>query len=66
MKLKRIRFKRVWLAFVLNLLIPIVAFASEADLAIPDLHKGAPYTLLGGIKPWDLLLYGAKDPRARS
>ena len=41
------------------LFIPLVVFASEADLAIPDLHKGAPYTLLGGIKPWDLLFYGA-------
>ena len=41
------------------LFIPLAVFASEADLAIPDLHKGAPYTLLGGIKPWDLLFYGA-------
>ena len=41
------------------LLVPLAVFASEADLAIPDLHKGAPYTLLGGIKPWDLLFYGA-------
>jgi K(+)-stimulated pyrophosphate-energized sodium pump len=40
-------------------LLPLAVFASEADLAIPDLHKGAPYTLLGGIKPWDLLFYGA-------
>jgi K(+)-stimulated pyrophosphate-energized sodium pump len=44
---------------VANLFIPAMVFASEADLAIPDLHKGAPYTLLGGIKPWDLLFYGA-------
>ena len=29
-------------------LTALSAFASEADLAIPDLHKGAPYTLLGG------------------
>ena len=47
------------LAGVAYVLIPLAAFASEADLAIPDLHKGAPYTLLGGIKPWDLLFYGA-------
>src|SRR5512135_1279058 len=40
-------------------LFPLAVLASEADLAIPDLHKGAPYTLLGGIKPWDLLFYGA-------
>lgn len=52
-----------WLQMVLMaaayLLGPLAAWASEADLAIPDLHKGAPYTLLGGIKPWDLLFYGA-------
>ena len=47
------------LAGVTYLLTPLAALASEADLAIPDLHKGAPYTLLGGIKPWDLLFYGA-------
>jgi K(+)-stimulated pyrophosphate-energized sodium pump len=41
------------------LFIPLAVWASEADLAIPDLHKGAPYTLLGGIKPWNLLFYGA-------
>ena len=35
------------------------AFASEADLKIPDLHKGDPYALLGGITPFDLLFYGA-------
>lgn len=40
-------------------LFPLFAFASEADLAIPDLRKGAPYTLLGDIRPWDLLFYGA-------
>ena len=40
-------------------LLPSLAFASEADLAIPDLHNGAPYTMLGGIRPWDLLFWGA-------
>ena len=60
------RMKNLWpklklmlLLVVAYLLIPLAAFASEADLAIPDLHKGAPYTLLGGIRPWDLLFYGA-------
>ena len=58
------RMKNVWpklmlLMVVAYLLIPLAALASEADLAIPDLHKGAPYTLLGGIRPWDLLFYGA-------
>lgn len=48
----------IWMT-ILYLLMPLALLASEADLAIPDLHKGAPYTLLGGIKPWDLLFYGA-------
>ena len=49
----------MWLMAGTYLLFPLVAFASEADLAIPDLHKGAPYTHLGGIRPWYLLFYGA-------
>ncbi len=58
------RLKNVWPKLMLSmvmayLFIPIAVFASEADLAIPDLHKGAPYTLLGGIRPWYLLFYGA-------
>ena len=59
MKLKIVKFLHMVLVAVAYLLGPLVAWASEADLAIPDLHKGAPYTLLGGIKPWDLLFYGA-------
>jgi K(+)-stimulated pyrophosphate-energized sodium pump len=66
MKLKKLghylienKFIAYVLAGVFYFLLPLAAFASEADLAIPDLHKGAPYTLLGGIKPWDLLFYGA-------
>src|SRR4030042_1978654 len=59
MKLTHAWLKRLWSIAVVYLLTPIAVFASEADLAIPDLHKGAPYTLLGGIKPWDLLFYGA-------
>jgi K(+)-stimulated pyrophosphate-energized sodium pump len=57
--MKDVRLKLMLLMVVLYLLIPLVGFASEADLAIPDLHKGAPYTMLGGIRPWDLLFYGA-------
>jgi K(+)-stimulated pyrophosphate-energized sodium pump len=45
------------LAILLLLTVPV--WAGEADLAIPDLHKGAPYTKLGGITPWNLLFYGA-------
>ena len=51
--------KRMLLMVVGYVFIPLTVFASEADLAIPDLHKGAAYTLLGGIKPWDLLFYSA-------
>ncbi len=41
------------------LLLSLQAFASEADLAIPDLHAGS-YTLFGGtITAWQLLFYGA-------
>ncbi len=59
MKRKKLKLLQTMLAAAAYLLGPLVAWASEADLAIPDLHKGAPYTLLGGIKPWDLLFYGA-------
>ena len=59
MRLKDSRLKEMVVMVAANLFIPAMVFASEADLAIPDLHKGAPYTLLGGIKPWDLLFYGA-------
>ena len=57
--MKNLWLKRMWLMVTGYLLTPLAVFASEADLAIPDLHKGAPYTLLGGIRPWDLLFYGA-------
>src|ERR1051325_10419221 len=32
--------------------------ASEADLAIPDLHEGT-FDKLGGISAWNLLFYGS-------
>ncbi len=59
MRQKSVKWLQTMLMAAAYLLGPLVAWASEADLAIPDLHKGAPYTLLGGIKPWDLLFYGA-------
>ena len=59
MRMKNVTMKLMLLMVVAYLFIPLAALASEADLAIPDLHKGAPYTLLGGIRPWDLLFYGA-------
>jgi len=51
--------KFFFLLINLFIFIPAITFASEVDLAIPDLHKGAPFTKLGNITPWDLLLYGA-------
>lgn len=51
--------KQLSLLVVLFLSSALQAVASEADLAIPDLHNGAPYTMLGGITPWNLLFYGA-------
>src|SRR5512136_867472 len=59
MRLKNVWPKLMLLIVIGYLIIPVAVFASEADLAIPDLHKGAPYTLLGGIRPWYLLFYGA-------
>jgi len=51
--LKRIIFMGMFL------LIAMQAFASEADLAIPDLHAGS-YTIFGRtITAWQLLFYGA-------
>ncbi len=51
--------KTVFLTGFGLLFMSLAAHASEADLAIPNLHNGAPYKLLGGIKPWDLLFWGA-------
>jgi K(+)-stimulated pyrophosphate-energized sodium pump len=58
-RLRNVCPKLMLLMVIGYLFIPLAVWASEADLAIPDLHKGAPYTLLGGIKPWNLLFYGA-------
>jgi K(+)-stimulated pyrophosphate-energized sodium pump len=53
------KFVKWFLLVAILLMQTLPVFASEADLAIPDLHKGAPYTKLGGITPWNLLFYGA-------
>jgi K(+)-stimulated pyrophosphate-energized sodium pump len=45
-------------ALALLLLAAATARASEADLAIPDLHEGH-FTSLGGISAWWLLFIGA-------
>ncbi|HOT44603.1 MAG TPA: sodium/proton-translocating pyrophosphatase [Spirochaetota bacterium] len=51
-------FKRILLSSAF-LFSAVNVFASEADLAIPDLHDGS-YTLFGGtITAWQLLFYGA-------
>jgi hypothetical protein len=42
MRLRNVMVKLMLLMAVAYLLIPLAALASEADLAIPDLHKGAP------------------------
>jgi Na+/H+-translocating membrane pyrophosphatase len=50
---------RVFGALALVLLSAAPALASEADLAIPDLHKGS-FTIFGNeISAWNLLFYGA-------
>lgn len=59
MNVKRLIPKILILVVAISIFIPIFAIASEADLAIPDLHKGAPYTKLWNIRPWYLLFYGA-------
>jgi K(+)-stimulated pyrophosphate-energized sodium pump len=46
------------LAVVVLLLAGAPAGASEADLAIPDLHAGK-FPTLGGISAWNLLFFGA-------
>jgi K(+)-stimulated pyrophosphate-energized sodium pump len=49
---------KLWMAGIM-LLAAIPSFASEADLAIPDLHSGS-YNLFGvTISAWYLLFYGA-------
>ena len=42
MRLKNVRVKLLLSMIFGSLLVPLAVFASEADLAIPDLHKGAP------------------------
>jgi K(+)-stimulated pyrophosphate-energized sodium pump len=49
---------RLVAAAALMLAAPAPALASEADLAIPDLHQGH-FPTLGGISAWNLLAIGA-------
>ncbi|MCU0849114.1 MAG: sodium-translocating pyrophosphatase [Spirochaetes bacterium] len=50
--------KRIFLTLGVLPLTALQVFASEADLAIPDLHAGK-FNNFGGINAWDLLFYGA-------
>src|SRR6476659_10877980 len=54
----RLLFCPLVLSVVVLLLAAAGVRASEADLAIPDLHAGH-FDSLGGISAWNLLLYGA-------
>lgn len=50
--------KCIIIVLALCLIIASASFASDADLAIPDLHQGS-FAKFGGINAWKLLFYGA-------
>jgi len=50
--------KRLFTTLGILMMSGLYAFANEANLRIPDLHKGH-FETLGGISAWDLLFYGA-------
>ncbi len=52
------RYFRPLLIVTALLAVPGVAFASEADLKIPDLREGR-FELFGGLSGYQILLYGA-------
>jgi len=52
------KFKRLFLTFGALLLSTLAAVASEAELKIPDLHKGS-FPRFFHLQAWDLLLYGS-------
>jgi K(+)-stimulated pyrophosphate-energized sodium pump len=53
------KFFRVISLLSIFLVSSLGSFASEADLAIPDLHQGT-YEIFGGVvSSWDFLFYGA-------
>jgi K(+)-stimulated pyrophosphate-energized sodium pump len=49
---------RIMLALGVFLVTTMQVIASEADLAIPDLHQGK-FNNFGGLSGWEILLYGA-------
>ncbi len=56
-KRMRIDIKKIMTMLALAML-PVLTFASEADLPIPDLHAST-FKFFGGINGWYLMLYGA-------
>lgn len=53
------KLKNVGLLIGLLLGVNLSTFASEADLAIPDLHEGTFHIFGTAITSWDFLFYGA-------
>jgi len=53
------QFKRAAMLLFLALITSAKTFASEADIAIPDLHAGTFHILGQTVTAWDFLFYGA-------
>jgi K(+)-stimulated pyrophosphate-energized sodium pump len=53
------QFKRAGMLLLASLLTTAKTFASEADIAIPDLHQGSFHIFGQVVKAWDFLFYGA-------
>jgi K(+)-stimulated pyrophosphate-energized sodium pump len=53
------QFKRAAVLLFVALIISAKTFASEADIAIPDLHAGQFHIFGQVVKAWDFLFYGA-------
>ncbi|MDR2840168.1 MAG: sodium-translocating pyrophosphatase [Paludibacter sp.] len=51
--------KKMFLLLLGALLTSVSAFASEADLAIPDLHEGVFHIFGGEVSSWNFLFWGA-------
>ena len=51
--------KRVGMLLLVALLTSAKTFASEADIAIPDLHSGQFHIFGQAISSWNFLFYGA-------
>jgi len=53
------QFRRAGMLLLASLLTTAKTFASEADIAIPDLHQGSFHIFGQVVKAWDFLFYGA-------